>query len=262
MSWVDAIEWASRLDARNKHPRGTEFYIPRTAPAVGIMLHYDGSAGADKWALGWFLDPRCEVGYDVEVTDDGGAHLVHGDPIRHSSRHAGPCLPEPHIPQGNLKLPGGGLLRYGRANGAYYGVAVTTGPRAPVTPLQAAKVAAICAAMIMDHWDRWVGGPNSVPDLNRLIVSHAAKAIYTPAYTSNAALWGSVGRKDDPEGPPADVARGIVVMSTESVRIATAMLLTPPPAVSPHPAMIRPDQDPWGFFSTSRARPFIPPTQG
>lgn len=247
----DVLPIDERLHAQVENPTdasGASMWLERTAPAVGIMLHYDGSAGADKWAIGWFLDKRCEVGYDVLVTDDARVILIHDGIERYSSRHGGPGLPEQHIPVGTMRMPNGTLLKYGRINGAYYGVSVTTGPGHPVTPAQAAKVAVICAAIITYHRDRWVP-IGTAPDLSRLIVSHASRAIYTHKYTKDITKWGKIGRKDDPEGP--DPVRP--VMSTEAIRIATAMLLTPAPAPVMFPAMGAPagapPDDPWGLFS-------------
>lgn len=212
-----------RLEAERVHP---DAYHKRTAPAVGIMLHYDGSLGADKWAVGWFVHPDCKVGYEILVLDDASVVLIHSDVEGLGSQHAGPCLPESHIPQGSMATPIG-PLRYGRANGAYYAVSITTGPGVPATPKQFQMVINVCAAIYRYHMahptNRWEPG-----ELSTRIVSHASRAIYTPKYTKDSKKWGKIGRKDDPEGPKLP-GKPWPVMSTEGVIIATALLLTPAP---------------------------------
>lgn len=235
---------AQRLSAQHVNPEayGTRKGFPR-----GIMLHYDGSTGADKWAVGWFLDPACGVGYDIIVLDNGDVVLIHDDILGTYAAHAGPCLVEPGIPTMKETWPDGKVYTIGRANPGYFAVSIATGPGHPATELQLASVVQVCAALYRFGMAHGPEGGWTLADVASRIVSHRSRAMWTPKYTQDRTRWGLVAdahgrtRKDDPEGPGA-----VPVMATASVARQVAALLTPPP-VSPA-AAAPPDADPFGFF--------------
>ena len=148
---------------------------PLTAPRRGSMLHYDDSS-RDDWAVEWFHDPRCTNGYTWLVLDDGRVVELADPAFR--TPHAGPCLTP-------------------NANSAFYGVAAATNGLVPVTNAQFAAITAICAAVLKHH--AWTDDA-----LDHRLVGHDEQAIWTPAYTSRRALWGTTGRKVDPRGQRKD----------------------------------------------------------
>jgi hypothetical protein len=145
------------------------------APRSGIMLHYDDSS-RDDWAVEWFLDPRCTNGYTWLVLDDGRVVEL-ADPAMRTP-HAGPCLRP-------------------SANSAFYGIAAATNGLVLATEPQLSAIVSLCAALWRFH--DWPA--NAVATR---IVGHDEQAIWTPAYTSERALWGTVGRKLDPTGRRPD----------------------------------------------------------
>jgi N-acetyl-anhydromuramyl-L-alanine amidase AmpD len=165
---------------------------PLMAPRVGIMLHYDDSS-RDDWALAWFSDPRCTNGYTWLVLDDGRVVEL-ADPAMRTP-HAGPC-------------------RTPQANSRYYGIAAATNGLVPATELQLAAIARLCAALCRHH--HWVDtAPESTPTR---MAGHDEQAIWTAAYTSRRALWGTTGRKIDPTGRRAD-GRAIIALDAMRTRV-------------------------------------------
>jgi len=89
---------------------------------VGVMLHYDASAG-DVGAVAWLTrDPRCEVSYNRLILDDGLNVKVAPDDAR--AWHAGVCKPSSNVP------------RYVDANSAFYGISIAAKKGDTITPLQ------------------------------------------------------------------------------------------------------------------------------
>ena len=166
------------------------------APRGGIMLHYDDSS-RDEWALDWFADPRCTNGYTWVVLDDGRIIELADPGMR--TPHAGPC-------------------RTPMANSHFYGIAATTNGLVPATDAQVTAIAQLAAAVCTHH--RWWPTPQSLRDR---VVGHDAQAIWTKAYTKNAALWGRTGRKVDPTGTRPD---GKPVIDLVAIRQRVAVLLT------------------------------------
>lgn len=168
----------------------------RAMEPVGVMLHYDGSTGADKWAIEWFLDPRCKVSYDRLYTDDGAAVDILGGDVEWAAYHAGICLVEPGLPVRTLSdFPS---FRYGDANAGYLGYSITTGPGHPATLAQVNALQYDVAATFL-HFG-WTSG-----DVGRRLVAHSAKAILNPRDNPGIVKtrWGKLGRKEDPIGPDA-----------------------------------------------------------
>jgi N-acetyl-anhydromuramyl-L-alanine amidase AmpD len=154
---------------------------PLAQAREGIMLHYDDSA-RDDWALEWFSDPRCTNGYTWVVLDDGTIVEL-ADPMMRTP-HAGPCKTR-------------------NANSAFYGIAATTNGLVPATPAQLASLVDACAALARHHgWQASEVGDAGA--LNHRIVGHDEQAVWTSAYTTNRALWGTTGRKVDPTGVRRD----------------------------------------------------------
>ena len=148
---------------------------PLASPRAGLMLHYDDSS-RDDWAVEWFHDPRCTNGYTWLVLDDGRVVELADPAFR--TPHAGPCLTP-------------------NANSAFYGVAAATNGLVPVTKPQLAVITAICVAVMQYH--KWFDDA-----LDHRMVGHDEQAIWTPAYTPDRALWGTLGRKVDPKGQRKD----------------------------------------------------------
>ena len=159
-----------------------------------MLLHYDDSS-RDDWAVEWFDDPRCTNGYTWLVLDDGRVVELADPGMR--TPHAGPC-----------KTP--------YANSAFYGIAAATNGLVPATDVQLASIIDICVALMRYH--RWT--PASAAER---IAGHDAQAIWTPAYTSRPALWGTLGRKVDPTGQRND---GRKIIDVESVRERVRAILS------------------------------------
>jgi N-acetyl-anhydromuramyl-L-alanine amidase AmpD len=159
---------------------------PLVCPRRVVMLHYDDSS-RDDWAVAWFSDPRCTNGYTWLVLDDGTVVEL-ADPAMRTP-HAGPCLTP-------------------NANSSYYGVAAATNGKTLATPAQVSAIVAIAAAVFAYHVL-----PASEARLR--IVGHDAEAVWTAAYTSDRALWGTVGRKVDPTGTRTD---GVPIIDIDAVR--------------------------------------------
>ncbi|MDB4874268.1 MAG: hypothetical protein JWM41_714 [Gemmatimonadetes bacterium] len=157
------------------------------------MLHYDDSS-RDDWAVEWFSDPRCTNGYTWLVLDDGRVVEL-ADPA-HRTPHAGAC-----------KTP--------MANSVFYGIAAATNGLVPATDRQLASIAAICVALMRHH--RW-----TLPSVPHGIAGHDEQAIWTPAYTSQRALWGTTGRKVDPTGQRPDHKK---IIDLNDVRRSIAALV-------------------------------------
>jgi N-acetyl-anhydromuramyl-L-alanine amidase AmpD len=166
---------------------------PLAAPRRGIMLHYDDSS-RDDWAIEWFDDPRCTNGYTWLVLDDGRV-IELADPAMRTP-HAGPCTTP-------------------MANSAFYGIAAATNGLVLATERQLASIATLCAAIHRYHG--WTNATTDDP--MRRIVGHDREAIWTPAYTNHAALWGKVGRKVDPTGQRPD-RRPIIDLAEITRRVA------------------------------------------
>ena len=164
--------------AERRHSRVVQ--QPLATPRRGIMLHYDDSS-RDDWAVEWFDDPRCTNGYTWLVLDDGRVIELADPALR--TPHAGPC-------------------RTPMANSAFYGIAAATNGLVPATDAQLASIAAICIALYQFHG--WSRSAEAADASARRIVGHDEEAVWTPAYTDDAALWGKVGRKIDPTGRRPD----------------------------------------------------------
>ena len=169
---------------------------PLAAPRGGIMLHYDDSS-RDDWALDWFADPRCTNGYTWVVLDDGRIVELADPGMR--TPHAGPC-------------------RTPMANSHFYGIAATTNGLVPATDAQRTAIAQLCGALFKYHW--WFPSSRA---LTERLVGHDGQAIWTKAYSKNAALWGRTGRKVDPTGTRSDRQPVIDVVA---IRQRVAELLT------------------------------------
>jgi N-acetyl-anhydromuramyl-L-alanine amidase AmpD len=168
---IEGISGIPVVDRRHSHV----LQQPLACPRAGLMLHYDDSS-RDDWAVEWFHDPRCTNGYTWLVLDDGRVVELADPAFR--TPHAGPC-------------------RTPNANSAFYGVAAATNGLVPVTDAQLAAITAICAAVLTHH--AWTDDA-----LDHRLVGHDEQAIWTPAYTSQRALWGTLGRKVDPRGQRKD----------------------------------------------------------
>jgi N-acetyl-anhydromuramyl-L-alanine amidase AmpD len=166
---------------------------PLAARRGGIMLHYDDSS-RDDWAVQWFDDPRCTNGYTWLVLDDGRV-IELADPA-YRTPHAGAC-------------------RTPCANSVFYGIAAATNGLVPATDVQVASMVRVATAVA--RFERWAG--ESIADR---IVGHDAQAIWTPAYTSDRALWGKTGRKVDPTGVRPD-GRPIIDLHDVTQRIQQSL---------------------------------------
>jgi N-acetyl-anhydromuramyl-L-alanine amidase AmpD len=122
--------------------------IMRSAPRNGVMLHYDASV-TDRGALEWLVSPKCKLGYNFLVWDDGRVFEI----IDRSKR-------APHAGESRSSTP---RLPYPPdcANSVFYGVAIAAGGRAGdrATPKQITAVAELCRELFAAHgWpltDTW-----------------------------------------------------------------------------------------------------------
>lgn len=234
---VDALLPARQLGiTRNRKQRGMQ--------PLGIMLHYDGSTGADKWAVEWFLDPRCKVSYDRLYTDDGKAVDILGGDVEWAAYHAGVCLLEPDLPTLTLS---GTSFRYGNANAGYLGYSITTGPGHPATLAQVNALLYDCAATFV-HFG-W--GP---ADVARRLVTHSSRAVLNPKDNPGIVKtrWGKLGRKEDPIGPDA----AHPVLAFDGFAQALGMILDGLASGAPWPAPSAYDvNDPLGLAHVMMYRP-------
>ncbi len=153
---------------------------PLAVPRRGVMLHYDDSS-RDDWAVEWFFDKRCKNGYTWLVLDDGRV-IELADPTKRTP-HAGAC-------------------RTPNANSAFYGIAAATNGLVPATAAQLDSIVALCAALQLPT-----------------IVGHDSEAIWAPANTRRAELWGRGGRKVDPTGVRED---GVPIIDIGVIRARVA----------------------------------------
>lgn len=166
---------------------------PLAAPRYGVMIHYDDST-RDDWAVAWFSDPRCTNGYTWLVLDDG-AVIELADPAMRTP-HAGPCL-RPN------------------ANSVHYGIAAATNGYTLATAAQLDAIAeCVTAVFAFYHWRG--------DSVSERIVGHDAQAVWTAAYTTNHALWGTLGRKVDPTGTRTD---GVPIIDVTQLRREVARRL-------------------------------------
>lgn len=160
---------------------------PVRGKRLGCALHYDASL-TDKGALAWLVSPKCKLGYNFLVWDDGRIFEI--IPRSHRAPHAG--ITKSSDP---ARLP----YADNDANSAFYGIAIAAGGKKgdKVTDAQFASVVWLVQALFREHgWD--------LHDTWR-IVSHRSEA------------WPR-GRKSDCEGP--DLVHP--VLSTSDVRLAVA----------------------------------------
>lgn len=162
----------------------------RRESRLGIMLHYDASAGLDVDALGWFSDPRCRVSYNWLYLDDGAEHEIAPDDAR--AWHAGACRPSDPA-----------RLAYGDANSAFWGLAWAGGGRPGDVCPEAARAAIVRRCVTLFRRRGWPA------EETWRIVSHRSEA------------WPR-GRKDDPEGPGHPRR---TVLSTHEIRSRVAAAL-------------------------------------
>ena len=155
--------------SERRHSRVLEQAL--AAPRGGVMIHYDDSS-RDDWALDWFSDPRCTNGYTWLVLDDGSVIELADPGMR--TPHAGPCVTK-------------------NANSHFYGIAAATNGRVLATPEQVESIVACLVPILIQH------GWTDPSDLSTRIVGHDEQAIWTPAYTRDAHLWGTLGRKSRPD---------------------------------------------------------------
>lgn len=137
-------------------------------PRLGIMLHYSGEAKqVDSALIHWMrYGADCRVSYNWIVCDDGLEEEIAPPTAR--AWHAGVCR------------PGSAVYTYQDANSAFYGMAIATGPGAPVTQFAFRTIVRLCRQLFKQHgWD---------PHETWRITGHHLEA------------WPR-GRKIDPRGP-------------------------------------------------------------
>jgi N-acetyl-anhydromuramyl-L-alanine amidase AmpD len=167
-----------------RHSRVLE--APLVVPRKGVMLHYDDSS-RDEWAVEWFFDKRCRNGYTWLVLDDGRV-IELADPM--------------------MRTPHAGACRTPNANSVFYGVAAATNGLVPATPAQLDSIVALCAVLCSHP-------TSSTAQRSAVVVGHDEQAIWTPANTRRAELWGKGGRKVDPTGVRKD---GVPIIDVNEVR--------------------------------------------
>lgn len=109
------------------------------APRMGIMLHYDASV-TDAGALAWLVDPRCRVGYNVLIWDNGQAFEI----IDMGKR-------APHAGKTRSSDPERLPYPEHQANSAFYGIslAATDGDR--VALAQFGTLIRLCVLIFQHH---------------------------------------------------------------------------------------------------------------
>lgn len=111
-----------------------------------------------------------------------------------------------------LRTPHAGACLTRNANSAFYGISASTNGTVPATVAQLDSIVACCRALFAHH--RW-----PLSEVEKRIVGHDAQAIWTPANTKDAALWGKRGRKVDPTGQRHD-RRPIIDLAEVRRRVA------------------------------------------
>jgi N-acetyl-anhydromuramyl-L-alanine amidase AmpD len=108
-------------------------------PRLGIMLHYSGEAKqVDAALVAWMRHGEdCRVSYNTIVCDDGLDEPI--APIDKRAWHAGVCR------------PGSAAYTYRDANSAFYGIALATGPGAPMTQFAFRTLVRLCRELYTKH---------------------------------------------------------------------------------------------------------------
>lgn len=153
----------------------------------GVMLHYDAS-GSDAGAMSWLGDERAQGAYQWLVLRDG--RICRVIPDDRAAWHAGECRPS-------------GVVQYGHANSAFYGIAVAATDGEAATYPQLLSAAWLAARYFSAHgWDARREGWR--------VTGHDREA------------WPR-GRKIDPTGSRL----GMPVLSVEGVRALLPRFVIP-----------------------------------